>query len=146
MTTTPHVWPRQPDTFSSALAHFDDAWDALADALNNLPSSARRAGVLNAATAGTATLTLRYANPFHVGISGWTYPPWRGVFYPPGLPHRRELEYASRRMDSIEINGSFYALQRPASYQGWHDQTPPGFVVSVKGPRFVTHLKKLAGV
>jgi len=68
------------------------------------------------------------------------------VFYPPGLPHRRELEYASRRMNSIEINGSFYALQRPASYQGWHDQTPPGFVFSVKGPRFVTHMKKLAGV
>jgi uncharacterized protein YecE (DUF72 family) len=85
-------------------------------------------------------------SPFHLGISGWTYPPWRGVFYPPGLPHRRELEYASRRLDSIEINGSFYALQRPASYQGWHDQTPPGFVFSVKGPRFVTHMKKLAGV
>ena len=85
-------------------------------------------------------------SPFHIGISGWTYPPWRGVFYPPGLPHRRELEYASRRMNSIEINGSFYALQRPASYQGWHDQTPPGFVFSVKGPRFVTHMKKLAGV
>jgi len=88
----------------------------------------------------------RPTSPFHIGISGWTYPPWRGAFYPPGLPHRRELEYASRRMNSIEINGSFYALQRPASYQGWHDQTPPGFVFSVKGPRFVTHMKKLAGV
>jgi uncharacterized protein YecE (DUF72 family) len=81
-----------------------------------------------------------------VGISGWTYPPWRGVFYPAGLAHRRELEYAAGRMNSIEINGSFYALQRVTSYQAWHAQTPPGFVFSVKGPRFVTHLKKLAGV
>ncbi len=81
-----------------------------------------------------------------MGISGWTYPPWRGVFYPAGLAHRRELEYAAGRMNSIEINGSFYALQRVTSYQAWHAQTPPGFVFSVKGPRFVTHLKKLAGV
>jgi uncharacterized protein YecE (DUF72 family) len=68
------------------------------------------------------------------------------VFYPAGLAHRRELEYAAGRMNSIEINGSFYALQRVTSYQAWHAQTPPGFVFSVKGPRFVTHLKKLAGV
>jgi uncharacterized protein YecE (DUF72 family) len=86
------------------------------------------------------------ASPFHVGISGWTYPPWRDVFYPPGLAHRRELEYASRRMNSIEINGSFYSLQRPTSYQAWHAQTPPGFVFAIKGPRFVTHMKKLSGV
>lgn len=79
-----------------------------------------------------------------VGISGWTYPPWRGVFYPPKLPHRRELEYASRRLNSIEINGSFYSLQRASSYRTWYARTPPGFVFSVKGPRFVTHLKKLA--
>jgi uncharacterized protein YecE (DUF72 family) len=86
------------------------------------------------------------ASPFRIGISGWTYAPWRGVFYPPTLAHRRELEYASRRMNSIEINGSFYSLQRVSSWQGWHAQTPPGFVFSVKGPRFVTHMKKLAGV
>jgi uncharacterized protein YecE (DUF72 family) len=83
---------------------------------------------------------------FHVGISGWTYAPWRGVFYPPGLPHRRELEHASRRLCSIEINGSFYSLQRPTSYAAWRDVTPPGFVFSVKGGRFITHMKKLAGV
>jgi len=86
------------------------------------------------------------ASPFHIGISGWRYPPWRGVFYPPGLVQRRELEYAAARFASIEINGSFYALQRPDSYRQWRAQTPEGFVFSVKGPRFVTHLKKLAGV
>jgi uncharacterized protein YecE (DUF72 family) len=81
-----------------------------------------------------------------VGISGWTYPPWRGVFYPKGLPHRRELEYAASRLNSIEINGSFYSLQRVTSYRTWYDQTPQDFVFSVKGPRFITHMKKLAGV
>jgi len=82
----------------------------------------------------------------HVGISGWTYPAWRGSFYPAGLPHRRELEYVSQRLSSIEINGSFYALQRPASYQHWAAQTPDDFVFSVKGGRFITHLKKLSDV
>ncbi|MDQ1484030.1 MAG: hypothetical protein QOF35_2106 [Actinomycetota bacterium] len=86
------------------------------------------------------------AGPFHVGISGWRYPPWRRVFYPAGLPQRSELEYASRFLSSVEINGSFYALQLPTSYAQWRAQTPAGFVFSVKGPRFVTHMKKLAGV
>jgi len=81
-----------------------------------------------------------------VGISGWTYPPWRGVWYPKGLAHRRELEFASRRLTSIEINGSFYALQRPESYLAWRDQTPDGFLFTVKGGRFITHPKKLRGV
>jgi uncharacterized protein YecE (DUF72 family) len=81
-----------------------------------------------------------------VGISGWTYPPWRGVFYPTGLAHRRELEFASRRLSSIEINGSFYSLQRPDSFQAWRAQTPDHFLFSVKGGRFITHLKKLRGV
>ena len=81
-----------------------------------------------------------------VGISGWTYPAWRGDFYPKGLVHRRELEYASERLGSIEINGSFYSLQRPTSYESWRDQTPDDFVFSVKGGRFITHLKRLAGV
>ncbi len=80
-----------------------------------------------------------------VGISGWRYPGWRGDFYPTGLPQRRELEYASRRLSSIEVNGSFYSLQRPSSYAAWHDQTPDGFVFALKGPRYVTHLLKLAG-
>jgi uncharacterized protein YecE (DUF72 family) len=81
-----------------------------------------------------------------IGISGWTYPPWRGVFFPKGLPHRRELEFASRQVNSIEINGSFYSLQRPESYQAWHDAAPRDFVFSVKGGRFITHLKRLKGV
>ena len=82
----------------------------------------------------------------YVGISGWTYPGWRRVFYPEGLAHRRELEYASRKVNSIEINGSFYSLQRPASYAKWHDETPPGFVFAVKGSRFITHMLKLRNV
>jgi uncharacterized protein YecE (DUF72 family) len=81
-----------------------------------------------------------------VGISGWTYPGWRGDFYPPGLAQRRELEYAANRFGSIEINGSFYALQRATSYVSWRDQTPPDLVFSVKAGRFITHLKKLADV
>ena len=80
------------------------------------------------------------------GISGWRYPPWRGVFYPPGLPQRAELDYASHRLRTIEINGSFYSLQRPESYARWAAETPDDFLFAVKGPRFVTHLKKLAGV
>ena len=82
----------------------------------------------------------------HIGISGWTYAGWRGVFYPKGLAHRCELEFASRQFNSIEINGSFYSLQRPSSYQRWYDETPPGFVFSVKGGRFITHMKKLRDV
>ncbi|WNB86666.1 DUF72 domain-containing protein [Cellulomonas sp. ATA003] len=81
-----------------------------------------------------------------IGISGWRYAPWRGSFYPPGLPQRRELEHAASSMTSIEINGSFYSLQRPESYVAWAEQTPPGFVFSVKGGRFITHMKKLADV
>lgn len=81
-----------------------------------------------------------------IGISGWTYPPWRGVFYPPGLRHKDELPYAAARMSSIEINGSFYSLQRPESYRSWRERTPDGFVFAVKGGRFITHMKKLADV
>jgi uncharacterized protein YecE (DUF72 family) len=68
------------------------------------------------------------------------------VFFPPKLPQRRELEFASRRLSSIEINGSFYSLQRVESWQQWHDTTPAGFLFSLKGPRFVTHMKKLRDV
>jgi uncharacterized protein YecE (DUF72 family) len=78
-----------------------------------------------------------------VGTSGWLYPPWRGTFYPKGLTQKRELEYLSRQVSSIEINGSFYSLQRPESFQRWRDETPSEFVFSVKGPRFITHMKRL---
>ncbi len=81
-----------------------------------------------------------------IGISGWNYKGWRGVFYPKDFPHRRELEFASRAFNSIEINGSFYSLQLPSSYQRWHAETPRDFVFSVKGPRFITHMKKLRDV
>ena len=81
-----------------------------------------------------------------VGTSGWRYPPWRGTFYPPGLPHRQELHYLSRVVNSIEINGSFYSLQRPSSYQAWAAETPQDFVFAVKGGRFITHMKKLRDV
>lgn len=78
-----------------------------------------------------------------IGISGWRYAPWRGVFYPPGLPQRRELEFAADRLDTIELNGSFYSLQRPESFTRWSAETPPGFVFSVKGPRYITHMLRL---
>ena len=81
-----------------------------------------------------------------IGISGWTYAPWRGHFYPKGLPHRRELEYAAQRMNSVEVNGSFYMLQRPESYRAWYSATPEDFRFAVKGGRFITHMKKLRGV
>src|SRR2546430_1610563 len=81
-----------------------------------------------------------------IGISGWTYPGWRGVFFPKKWPQKRELEFASRQMNSIEINGSFYSLQRPSSYQAWYEATPSGFLFSVKGGRFITHMKKLKDV
>jgi uncharacterized protein YecE (DUF72 family) len=81
-----------------------------------------------------------------VGISGWRYPAWRGDFYPEGLPQRRELEYAAEHLTSIEINGSFYSLQRPSSYAAWRAEAAKAredFVFAVKGGRFVTHMKRL---
>ena len=81
-----------------------------------------------------------------IGISGWRYPPWRGVFYPEGLPQRNELAYGSSIFPTIEINGSFYSLQRPSSWAAWHDTTPPHFQFSIKAPRFITHIKRLRGV
>ncbi|SEW21871.1 DUF72 domain-containing protein [Luteibacter sp. 329MFSha] len=81
-----------------------------------------------------------------IGISGWRYTPWRGVFYPKDLAQRRELEFASRQFPTIELNGSFYSLQRPESYQAWYDETPKGFVFAVKGPRFITHMLRLKNI
>ena len=81
-----------------------------------------------------------------VGVSGWRYPPWRGKFYPKALAQRRELEYASSMLPSIELNGSFYSLQRPESYARWYAETPPDFVFSVKGSRYITHILRLRNV
>jgi len=79
-----------------------------------------------------------------VGVGGWNFAPWRGSFYPKGLTQTRELHYASRELSSIEINSTFYGLQKPATFQKWHDETPDGFMFSVKAPRFVMHRKSLA--
>lgn len=78
-----------------------------------------------------------------IGISGWRYPRWRGRFYPRELVQRQELAFAARCFRSIELNGSFYSLQRPESWLAWHDATPRGFVFAVKGPRFITHTRRL---
>ena len=79
-----------------------------------------------------------------VGIGGWTYEPWRGPFYPADLTQKRELEYASRKLTSIEINGTFYGTQRATSFEKWRDETPDGFVFALKAPRFATHRRVLA--
>lgn len=81
-----------------------------------------------------------------VGISGWRYEPWRGVFYPEGLAQRRELEYCGSHFSSVEINGSFYSLQRPEYYEAWYRDTPPGFAFAVKGSRYITHLLRLTNI
>ena len=81
-----------------------------------------------------------------IGMSGWRYDDWRGTFYPEKLAQRRELEYASRQLNSIELNGTFYSLQRPKSYLEWSKETPDGFVFSVKGTQFITHERKLENV
>src|ERR671926_1863183 len=81
-----------------------------------------------------------------IGTSGWIYPPWRRVFYREGLVQRRELTSLAERLDTVEINGSFYSLQRASSYRTWAQRTPDDFVFAVKGGRFVTHMKKLRGV
>jgi uncharacterized protein YecE (DUF72 family) len=82
----------------------------------------------------------------HIGISGWRYKGWRGVFYPAKLPQRQELEFASRMFDTIELNGSFYSLQRPESFSRWHAETPQDFIFSVKGSRYITHMRRLRDV
>lgn len=80
-----------------------------------------------------------------IGIGGWTYEPWRGVFYPEDLPKKRELEYASRHLTSIEINGTYYSTFKPASWAKWREETPQGFVFAVKGSRYCTNRKELSG-
>jgi len=82
-----------------------------------------------------------------IGLSGWRYPHWRrGAFYPVGLVQRRELEFVADAFDTLELNGPFYSLQRPSSFARWRDRTPGGFEFAIKGSRFITHLKKVAGV
>lgn len=81
-----------------------------------------------------------------IGISGWRYAPWRGKFYPEDLAQKRELEYASGKFSTIEINGTFYSLQRPSSFRAWYEATPPDFVFAVKCPRYITHMRRLRDI
>ena len=81
-----------------------------------------------------------------IGISGWTYAPWRGTFYPPKLPHKQELRYAANLFPSIEVNGTFYGLQRPEAYGLWRGETPDDFVFAVKASRYITHMRKLRDI
>ena len=84
------------------------------------------------------------AGKIYVGVGGWTFEPWRGVFYPEGLSQKKELEYASRKLTSIEINGTYYSSFKPTSWAKWHDETPDGFVFSVKASRYCTNRRVLA--
>ena len=79
----------------------------------------------------------------YCGIGGWTYEPWRGVFYPKGLPHARELNYAAEHLTSIEVNGTFYGTMKPASFRKWASEVPDGFVFSLKGPRYAVNRRVL---
>ena len=94
----------------------------------------------------TARGTAGGQGTIRIGISGWTYTPWRGVFYPTGLPHKRELAFAAAHFPTVEINGTFYRLQRPEDFVRWRCETPDGFEFSVKGSRYITHMLKLGGI
>jgi uncharacterized protein YecE (DUF72 family) len=83
------------------------------------------------------------SGPIRIGIGGWTFEPWRGVFYPKGLPHAKELGYASERLTSIEVNGTFYRSQTPATFRKWASEVPQGFVFALKGPRFAVNRRVL---
>jgi len=89
-------------------------------------------------------MTAKSAGKIRIGVGGWTYEPWRGAFYPDKHPQKRELEYASRHLTSIEINGTYYGSQKPESFAKWHDETPDDFVFSLKAPRFATNRRVLA--
>lgn len=84
------------------------------------------------------------AAKIYTGVGGWTYAPWRGVFYPKGLPHARELEYAGQHLTSIEINGTFYSTQSPKTYRKWASEVPDGFMFALKGPRYAVNRRVLA--
>ncbi|WP_442968694.1 DUF72 domain-containing protein, partial [Ramlibacter sp.] len=84
-------------------------------------------------------------NRIHVGVGGWTFAPWRDNFYPAGLAHAKELQYASRQLTAVEVNGTFYSTFKPATFAKWRDETPDGFVFALKAHRFTTHRRELAG-
>ncbi|RZF28394.1 DUF72 domain-containing protein [Paraburkholderia sp. UYCP14C] len=110
--------------------------------LGDKPNAAKKAATKNSTEKPSRKSTS--AARIRIGIGGWTYAPWRGPFYPDDLTQSRELEYASRHLTSIEINGTFYGLQKPASYEKWYQETPDDFVFSLKAPRYATNRKVLA--
>lgn len=89
-------------------------------------------------------MSVRKQGRIHIGVGGWTFEPWRGAFYPDKLPQKQELEYASRHLTSIEVNGTYYRAQTPATFMKWHDETPDDFVFALKAPRYATNRKVLA--
>jgi uncharacterized protein YecE (DUF72 family) len=89
---------------------------------------------------------MKSGNEIRIGISGWNYPLWRRTFYPEKVSVKRELEYAADRVSTIEVNGSFYRLQKPATFRDWYERTPGGLVFSIKGNRYITHAKRLKDV
>src|ERR1700761_7584395 len=95
---------------------------------------------------GTSIRTIAKRPRVRIGISGWRYRGWRGVFYPPKLAQRKELQFAAKTFSSIEINGTFYSLQRPASFERWGAETPVDFQFAVKGPRYITHFLRLRNI
>jgi uncharacterized protein YecE (DUF72 family) len=98
----------------------------------------------NGSEAGASDVPSKAKARIRIGVGGWTFEPWRGAFYPKGLSQKRELEYASRKLTSIEINGTYYGSQKPESFAKWHDETPEDFVFTLKGPRFATNRRVLA--
>lgn len=108
------------------------------------PRTSRSSSLHSAQT--SACLRKSAKGDLRIGISGWNYKGWRGVFYPLKHPQKRELEFASHALNTIEINGTFYSLQRPSSFQRWYAETPDAFVFALKGARFITHMKKLRDV
>jgi uncharacterized protein YecE (DUF72 family) len=84
-------------------------------------------------------------HPIRIGVGGWTYEPWRGPFYPPGLKHAEELAFASRALTAIEVNGTYYRTQKPKTFAKWAEETPDGFTFTLKAPRYATVRKELAG-
>jgi uncharacterized protein YecE (DUF72 family) len=89
---------------------------------------------------------MRQAGDVRIGVSGWRYGPWRGVFYPEGLRQKDELAFLAEQFPTVEINGTFYSLQRPANFQAWLDQTPADFLFAVKGSRYITHMLRLTRI
>jgi uncharacterized protein YecE (DUF72 family) len=112
----------------------------------NAPRFAEIIRYLQFFAANAYYLTVATHGKVRIGISGWRYKPWRGAFYPEELPQKSELSFAAGKFRSLEINGTFYSLQRPSSFARWAADTPANFVFSVKGPRFITHIRRLREV